>query len=57
MSSPHKLSQYMHQELLANSGWAVYQVTVKKQLKLLYLITVYGKYCNSKKELCDDIAT
>ena len=34
MSSPHKLSQYMHQELLANSGWAVVpQKYLKLQIK------------------------
>ena len=33
----------------------VYKVTVTKQLKLFYLITIYEKYCNSKKVICDDI--
>ena len=33
----------------------VYKVTVTKQLKFLFLITIYEKYCNSKKLLCNDI--
>ena len=32
----------------------VYKVTVTKQLKFLYLIKIYEKYCNSKKMFCDD---
>ena len=32
-----------------------YDVTVRKQLKILYLITIHKKYCNSKEMLCDDI--
>ena len=30
----------------------VYKVTVSKQLEILYLITIYKKYFNSKKVLC-----
>ena len=33
----------------------VYKVTVTKQQKIIFLITIYVKYCNSKKVLCDDI--
>ena len=33
----------------------VYKVTIPKQLKFLCLITIYEKYCNSNKVLCDDI--
>ena len=35
----------------------VYKATVTKQLNFLYLITIYEKYCNSKKVLCNDTKT
>ena len=33
----------------------VYKVAVTQQLKFFYLITIYEKYCNSRKVLCNDI--
>ena len=65
ISSHHKPSQYLN-KLQIKFLWTklipikfyyfckVYNVTVTKQLKFLYLITTYEKYCNSKKALCDD---
>ena len=38
---------------LGHCSIKVYKVTVTKQLKFLYLITIYEKYCDSKKVFCD----
>ena len=38
---------------LGHCSIKVYKITVTKQLKFLYLITIYEKYCDSKKVFCD----
>ena len=59
--TPYKLQTNIFGTNQLNSNQAsllylkVYKVTVIKQIKFLYLIAIYGKYCNSKKVLCNDM--